>query len=120
MTWPRPVPVIGDQTHAAERAADPSGWALDPATVEALHTVFGARRDIRRYRPDAVPPELLRTVLEAGHRAPSVGHSQPWRFVVVTEQATRDRAAVLADRERLRQAELLTPDRRARLLDLQL
>ncbi|RBY94803.1 5,6-dimethylbenzimidazole synthase [Blastococcus sp. TBT05-19] len=120
MTWPRPVPVIGDQTHAAERAADPAGWALDPATVEALHTVVGARRDIRRYRPDPVPADLLRTVLEAGHRAPSVGHSQPWRFVVVTEQATRDRAAVLADRERLRQAELLTPDRRARLLDLQL
>ncbi|SEL98092.1 cob(II)yrinic acid a,c-diamide reductase [Blastococcus sp. DSM 46786] len=120
MTWPRPVPVIGDQTHAAERAADPAGWAFDAATVEALHTVVGARRDIRRYRPDPVPPELLRPVLEAGHRAPSVGHSQPWRFVVVTEQATRDRAAVLADRERLRQAELLTPDRRARLLDLQL
>ncbi|TFV51868.1 5,6-dimethylbenzimidazole synthase [Blastococcus sp. TF02A-35] len=120
MTWPRPVPVIGDQTHAAERAADPAGWAFDPATVEALHAVVGARRDIRRYRPDPVPDELLRTVLEAGHRAPSVGHSQPWRFVVVTEQATRDRAAVLADRERLRQAELLTPDRRARLLDLQL
>ncbi|MGY2004135.1 5,6-dimethylbenzimidazole synthase [Blastococcus sp. SYSU DS1024] len=120
MTWPRPVPVIGDQTHAAERAADPGGWALGAATVEALHTVIGARRDIRRYRPDPVPPELLRSVLEAGHRAPSVGHSQPWRFVVVTEQGTRDRAAVLADRERLRQAELLTPDRRARLLDLQL
>ncbi|TYP88567.1 5,6-dimethylbenzimidazole synthase [Blastococcus xanthinilyticus] len=120
MTWPRPVPVIGDQTSAAQRAADPAGWAFDPATVEALHTVIGARRDIRRYRPDPVPPETLRAVLEAGHRAPSVGHSQPWRFVVVTEQATRDRAAVLADRERLRQAELLTPDRRARLLDLQL
>ncbi|MDP5185243.1 5,6-dimethylbenzimidazole synthase [Blastococcus sp. BMG 814] len=120
MTWPRPVPVIGDQTHAAERAADPAGWAFDAATVEALHAVVGARRDIRRYRPDPVPSELLRSVLEAGHRAPSVGHSQPWRFVVVTEQATRDRAAVLADRERLRQAELLTPDRRARLLDLQL
>ncbi|RBY95281.1 5,6-dimethylbenzimidazole synthase [Blastococcus sp. TF02-8] len=120
MTWPRPVPVIGDRTHAAERAADPAGWAFDPATVEALHAVVGARRDIRRYRPDPVPAELLRSVLEAGHRAPSVGHSQPWRFVVVTEQATRDRAAVLADRERLRQADLLTPDRRARLLDLQL
>jgi nicotinate-nucleotide--dimethylbenzimidazole phosphoribosyltransferase len=120
MTWPRPVPVIGDRTSAAQRAADPSGWAFDPGSVAALHAVVDARRDIRRYRPDPVPPELLHAVLGAGHRAPSVGHSQPWRFVVVTEQATRDRAAVLADRERLRQAQLLTPDRRARLLDLQL
>jgi nicotinate-nucleotide--dimethylbenzimidazole phosphoribosyltransferase len=118
--WPRPVPVIGDRTRAAERAADPAGWAFDPASVDALHEVIEARRDIRRYRPDPVPPEVLRRVLGAGHRAPSVGHSQPWRFVVVTEQATRDRAAVLADRERLRQAAQLTPDRRARLLDLQL
>ena len=118
--WPRPVPLIGDPTRAAERAADPSGWAFDEASVSALHAVIDARRDVRRYRPDPVPPEVLRRVLAAGHRAPSVGHSQPWRFVVVTEQATRDRAAVLADRERLRQADLLTPDRRARLLDLQL
>ena len=118
--WPRPVPLIGDPTRAAERAADPSGWAFDESSVSALHAVIGARRDVRRYRADPVPPELLRRVLAAGHSAPSVGHSQPWRFVVVTEQATRDRAAVLADRERLRQADLLTPDRRARLLDLQL
>ena len=118
--WPRPVPLIGDPTRAAERAADPSGWAFDQASVSALHAVIGARRDVRRYRADPVPPELLRQVLAAGHSAPSVGHSQPWRFVVVTEQATRDRAAVLADRERIRQADLLTPDRRARLLDLQL
>ncbi len=39
---------------------------------------------------------------------------------MVSEQATRDQAALLADRERLRQADQLTPDRRARLLDLQL
>jgi nicotinate-nucleotide--dimethylbenzimidazole phosphoribosyltransferase len=119
-SWPRPVPLIGDRTRAAERDADPSGWAFDAASITALHEVIDARRDIRRYRADPIPPEVLRRVLAAGHAAPSVGHSQPWRFVVVTEQATRDRAAVLADRERLRQAELLTPDRRARLLDLQL
>jgi nicotinate-nucleotide--dimethylbenzimidazole phosphoribosyltransferase len=118
--WPRPVPLIGDRTRAAERAADPAGWAFDPAAADALHEVIGARRDVRRYRSDPVPPETLRRVLEAGHRAPSVGHSQPWRFVVVTEQGTRDRAAAMADRERLRQAAQLTPDRRARLLDLQL
>jgi nicotinate-nucleotide--dimethylbenzimidazole phosphoribosyltransferase len=119
-TWPRPVPLVGDTTSAAARSARPDAWAFDEGEVKALHAVIAARRDIRRYRPDPVPAEMLRAVLEAGHQAPSVGHSQPWRFIVVTEQATRDRAALLADRERLRQAEQLTPDRRARLLDLQL
>ena len=55
--WPRPVPLIGDPTRAAERAADPSGWAFDEASVSALHAVIGARRDVRRYRADPVPPE---------------------------------------------------------------
>jgi len=120
VTWPRPVPIIGDQSAASERAGDPSGWALGEQVTAALATVLGARRDVRRYRPDPVPAELLDAVLGAGHQAPSVGHSQPWRFIVVREAATRDRAVLLSDRERLRQAEQLEPDRRARLLDLQL
>lgn len=120
MTWPRPVPLVGDTTSAADRSAAPAGWAFDDATITALHTVLEARRDIRRYRPDPVPPGVLRQVLNAGHQAPSVGHSQPWRFIVIGSQETRDRAALLADRERIRQADLLTAERRAMLLDLQL
>ena len=119
-TWPRPVPLVGDTTSAAGRSVDPAAWSLGEPTIAALAAVLAARRDVRRYRPDPVPAELLRQVLTAGHQAPSVGHSQPWRFIVISEQATRDRAALLADRERLRQAGQLTPDRRARLLDLQL
>jgi nicotinate-nucleotide--dimethylbenzimidazole phosphoribosyltransferase len=120
VTWPRPVPLIGDPTSAADRSAAPAGWAFDAAANAAVDAVIAARRDVRRYRPDPVPGEVVSRVLAAGHRAPSVGHSQPWRFIVIREQATRDRAALLADRERLRQADLLTPERRAALLDLQL
>ena len=119
-SWPRPVPLVGDPTSAAGRSADPAGWSLGQPVINALHAVLAARRDVRRYRPDPVPADLLRQVLTAGHQAPSVGHSQPWRFIVISEQASRDRAALLADRERLRQADLFTADRRARLLDLQL
>ncbi|MDA8309960.1 MAG: 5,6-dimethylbenzimidazole synthase, partial [Actinomycetota bacterium] len=118
--WPRPVPLVGDPTSAAQRSADPAGWSFDAVTVRAVHTVLAARRDVRRFRPDEVPSEVVRQVLMAGHQAPSVGHSQPWRFVIVRDQRTRDRAALMADRERLRQAEMLTEERRSRLLDLQL
>jgi nicotinate-nucleotide--dimethylbenzimidazole phosphoribosyltransferase len=114
------VPLIGDPTSASERRADPTGWAFDPAERDAFYRVVAARRDVRRFRADPVPDEVLERVLGAAHAAPSVGHSQPWRFVVVTDPAIRDRAAVLTDRERLRQASQLEPDAARRLLDLKL
>lgn len=118
--WPRPVPTVGDTTSAAQRAGDPTGWALPPEDREALERVMSARRDIRRFRPDPVPEDVLHKVLEAAHSAPSVGHSQPWRFVVVSEATTRARAAVLADRARLAQAAAMDPDAGRHLLDLDL
>lgn len=119
-SWPRPTPLIGDATNAQERGADPSAWAFSPDVIASLDSVITGRRDIRRFRPDEVPQDLLREVLTAGHQAPSVGHSQPWRFIVVRDPAIRDRAAHLADRARLDQAALLTDDRAARMLDLKL
>ena len=118
--WPRPVPLIGDATSARDRAQEPAAWAFPDEQRDALHEIIGARRDIRRFRPDPVPDASLRRVLSAAHEAPSVGHSQPWRFIVVQAPATRERAALLADRERLRQAVQLTGDAGRRLLDLQL
>ena len=118
--YARPVPTVGDTSTAAERREDPAGWAMGEAVTDALAAVVAGRRDIRRYRPDAVPEELLTAVLEAGHRAPSVGHSQPWRFIVVTDPATRDRAAAMADRARVDQAAHLASERAARMLDLKL
>lgn len=47
------------------------------------------RRSIRRYRTDAVPQELLQQVLEAARVAPSAANRQAWKFVVVTDAATR-------------------------------
>ncbi|MBA4083590.1 MAG: 5,6-dimethylbenzimidazole synthase [Kytococcus sp.] len=93
---------------------------MGETVTQALAAVVAGRRDIRRFRPDAVPEHLVTAVLEAGHRAPSVGHSQPWRFLVVTDPTTRDRAAALADRARVEQAAHLASERAARMLDLKL
>jgi len=95
-------------------------WTFAPEQREALHDIIHARRDIRRFRPDPIPHEILTRILAAAHAAPSVGHSQPWRFLVVREAAIRERAALFADRERLRQAAQLDPASGRRLLDLQL
>jgi nicotinate-nucleotide--dimethylbenzimidazole phosphoribosyltransferase len=100
-------PLLGpelDPSRAAERAADPRSWRLDDAARAALATVIDGRRDVRRFRPDPVDDEVLERVLEAAHRAPSVGLSQPWRFVVVRATETRARVRALAERERARQA----------------
>jgi nicotinate-nucleotide--dimethylbenzimidazole phosphoribosyltransferase len=120
MSWPRPVPTIGDTTSAADRAATPDGWAFSLTAREAIYGVIGARRDVRRFRPNPVPDDVLHRVLQAAHEAPSVGHSQPWRFIVVTQPDARQRAALLADRERLAQASQLEPAAARHLLDLQL
>src|SRR5689334_6998933 len=118
--WPRPVPLIGDPSSAQTRAASPDAWAFSADDRQALYDVIGARRDIRRFRADPVPDAALERVLSAAHAGPSVGHSQPWRFVVVRDPGTREQAALMADRERLAQAARLTPDSARRLLDLQL
>jgi len=118
--WPRPVPTIGDPTSAVERAGDPAGWAFPAEDRDVLHAIIDARRDVRRFRPDPVPRDLVDRVLGAAHAAPSVGHSQPWRFVVVTEPSTRARAAWMADRARLAQAAAMAASDARHLLDLQL
>lgn len=120
MTWPRPVPLVGDASSAAERRVRPDAWGFPAADRAALNEVLRARRDVRRFRPDPVPDDLLERVLAAGHPAPSVGHSQPWRFLVVDELPLRERAAQLADTERPAQAALLDPKSARRLLDPQL
>jgi nicotinate-nucleotide--dimethylbenzimidazole phosphoribosyltransferase len=100
-------PVLGpelDPSRAADRAADPRGWRLDAAAREGLARVIADRRDVRRFRPDPVDDALLERLLDAAHRAPSVGLSQPWRFVVVRAAETRARVRALAERERARQA----------------
>jgi nicotinate-nucleotide--dimethylbenzimidazole phosphoribosyltransferase len=118
--WQRPVPVVGDPTAASHRAADPTGWAFPESERDALYDVVRSRRDVRRFRPDPIPEDILRRVLGAAHSAPSVGHSQPWRFIVVRDPSRRERAGLMADRERLRQAAQMAPDAARRLLDLQL
>jgi len=47
------------------------------------------RRDVRRFRRDPVDPGLILDLLELASHAPSVGHCQPWRFVLVESPARR-------------------------------
>ncbi|PTQ64017.1 cob(II)yrinic acid a,c-diamide reductase [Sphingomonas sp. PP-CE-3G-477] len=79
-----------------------------PAFQAELDTLFRWRRDVRRFRRDALPAGLLDRLLATANAAPSVGLSQPWRFVTVDDPARR--AAVRADFETCNAAALATQD----------
>ncbi len=54
-----------------------------------LNRLFRRRRDVRRFRPDAIPTGSMKRWIEAACLAPSVGLSQPWRFVSVSSPECR-------------------------------
>ena len=62
-----------------------------------LEDLFRWRRDVRRFRPDAVDEALIDELIALAALAPSVGNSQPWRFVTVADPGRRDK--VIADFE---------------------
>jgi len=55
-----------------------------------LDQLLSWRRDVRRFRRDPVPRPLLVEVLRLAQLSPSVGNSQPWRFVEVASPAMRE------------------------------
>lgn len=49
------------------------------------------RRSVRSYTPQPVPRELVEAVIDAANWAPSACNMQQWRFVVVQDEAFRQR-----------------------------
>jgi 5,6-dimethylbenzimidazole synthase len=67
----------------------PSAPAFDEGFRQRLRTLLTWRRDVRRFRRDPLPPSAVERLIELAALAPSVGLSQPWRFVVVDDAARR-------------------------------
>src|SRR5438876_9848943 len=64
-----------------------------PGSGKGMETwdAIRARRDVRQYTDQALPPEQLERTLEAGRRSPSSSNWQPWDFVVVTDREQLER-----------------------------
>ncbi|HVV42247.1 MAG TPA: 5,6-dimethylbenzimidazole synthase [Nitrobacter sp.] len=65
-----------------------------PPTFDAefrarFRDLLGWRRDVRQFRRDFLPEGTLERLLQLACLAPSVGLSEPWRFVVVRDPARR-------------------------------
>ncbi|MCP9318988.1 5,6-dimethylbenzimidazole synthase [Acetobacter persici] len=66
-----------------------TGPLFSPAFRTSLDQLFTWRRDVRHFRTDPVPEAVLTRLLETACLAPSVGLSEPWRFVRVKAPARR-------------------------------
>jgi 5,6-dimethylbenzimidazole synthase len=62
---------------------------FDKAFQDAFESLIVWRRDVRRFRRDPVPDGLLDELIASACLAPSVGNSQPWRFVRVNDAVRR-------------------------------
>ena len=103
------------------QSTGPAAPAYDDAEREAVLKVMRERRDIRNgFRGDPIPHEVLLRVLEAAHTAPSVGHSQPWDFVVIRSADTRRAMHELAMRQRDAYAKSLPKGRAKQFKELKI
>lgn len=62
---------------------------FDAGFRQRLESLYRWRRDVRRFRADPLPPRLLDNLIALAALSPSVGNSQPWRFVKVDDPARR-------------------------------
>ncbi|MEU4983773.1 nicotinate-nucleotide--dimethylbenzimidazole phosphoribosyltransferase [Streptomyces sp. NPDC021969] len=120
---PQEAPHDGGTAGAAEapQPVGPAAPAYDDAERAAVLKVMRERRDIRNgFRSDPIPHEVLLRVLEAAHTAPSVGHSQPWDFVVIRSADTRRAMHELATRQREAYAKSLPKGRAKQFKELKI
>ncbi len=71
---------------------------FDEAFRSKLAELFQWRRDVRHFKSDPLPDGLLQRLVREASLSPSVGYSQPWRFVEV--RSPERRSAVVASFER--------------------
>ncbi|NJN52935.1 MAG: nitroreductase family protein [Gammaproteobacteria bacterium] len=60
-----------------------------------MYEAMSTLRAVRRLKPDPIPPEVLKRVLDAAAWAPTGGNAQPWRIVLVTDAAPKKKLGEL-------------------------
>jgi 5,6-dimethylbenzimidazole synthase len=70
----------------------PAAPNFDSAFRASLIDLLSWRRDVRRFRTESLPLGMLEKLIELACLAPSVGLSQPWRFVIVDDAGRREAA----------------------------
>jgi nitroreductase len=55
------------------------------------------RRSIRKFKPDPLSEDVLKTIIGAGIQAPSGKNRQPWRFVIVNADQRPEMVRILRE-----------------------
>ena len=53
-----------------------------------VYQCIRSRRTVRDYKPDSIPQELVRKILQAGRWAPSSSNTQKWHFIAIQDRET--------------------------------
>jgi 5,6-dimethylbenzimidazole synthase len=68
----------------------PAAPIFDAVFQRNFEELLHWRRDVRRFRTTSLEPELVNQLLALADCSPSVGNSQPWRFVLVESESIRE------------------------------
>jgi nitroreductase len=71
-------------------AGNTGRYAMSDAATPDLFEIIRTTRSMRRLKPDPIPNELIRKILEAAVCAPSGGNMQRWRFLVVHDRKVKE------------------------------
>ena len=82
-----------------------NGPVFDQTFADNFEQLLVWRRDVRRFKTDALDPDTVKHLIELACLAPSVGNAQPWRFVSVANPERR--AVVRRSFERCNQDALM-------------
>ena len=98
----------------------PKPAPFSPDERRGLYRAIHSRRDVRHFRSDPIPDDVLARGVQAAHHGPSVGFMQPWDFVLVQDVAVRQQVKDLFRRERESAACFFDEPRRSQYLSLKL
>jgi 5,6-dimethylbenzimidazole synthase len=96
-------------------------YAFPPCEKKGVYNAIYKRRDIRaQFKPDPIPEDVLRRILDAAHHAPSVGFMQPWNFIIIRDKETKRRVKESFNREKIASSYLVDELRKSKYLSFKL
>ena len=86
-----------------------------------LYKAIYTRRDVRsHFISKPLSDEVLARILNAAHHAPSVGFSQPWNFVLIRDDVTKEKIKKSFEQEKIKSASDVDHQKKEKYLSLKL